>query len=510
MPSVAKALAQNGGLQLKLSPSEVVEELQRVEGNKYRQFLKRLTLRNVRGFVDETVEFKFPVTALIGTNGGGKSTILGAAAMAYRDTKPAKFFPKAFVGDESMSNWMIEYELVDKTISIDRLPQRTARFAQAKWRRTEFPARQVVYIEIQRTVPVGELTEFRRFISGDRAKYDIIALSDNTVKYAGAVLDKDIRHYRVVKNRDLPTEKMYLGAIGDAVGYSQFHFGAGEASVIETIDRIEAAADNSLILIEEVENGLHPVAVRLFVRYLQSAARRKRLQIVFTTHSQDAVDELPSKAIWASINKRVWNGNLSIESLRAITGETPDQGAIFVEDDMAKEWVSNAINRYAPDISATTRIFPAGGYPSCVKVSQYHNENPITGVRVPSVALVDGDIYDPSVNGQLPPHAKFLREGVPETVVFDYIFQNRERLSAVIRQRCLLSQFDEYRIASAIEGARNSACDPHQVFSEMGQRLNFASAIQIRSGLIDIYNEENPDTWTECIDFIRQRTRSSA
>ena len=405
---------------MKISPNETQQEIERVRNNNYGQFVKRIRLRNVRGFNDEQIEFKSPVTALIGTNGGGKSTVLGATALAYKNIRPGQFFPKAFVGDESMSDWSVEIELVEKSIAKDRTIMRTARFSQAKWRRDGFPGRHVEYVEIQRTVPAGELTRFRRFIGGSPGDFSISPLNAETIKFATAVLDKNIGHYRVVSQKDNPTAKMYVGSTLDETAYSQFHFGAGEASVIETIDRIELAPDNSLVLIEEVENGLHPVAVKLLVQYLQNAARRKRLQIVFTTHSQDAVNELPAEAVWAFINKRAWNGKLSIESLRAITGGVADTHVVYVEDDFVKQWTENAVGRFGGGIASTTKVFSAGGYPNVIKVSQFHNENPM--LKIPSVALVDGDIYDPKMENQLPEHAIFIGEGTPEELIFGYIF----------------------------------------------------------------------------------------
>jgi energy-coupling factor transporter ATP-binding protein EcfA2 len=489
---------------MKLSPNELQNELERVRANNYRQFIKRIRLRNVRGFQDETVEFKAPVTALVGTNGGGKSTILGSAALSYKNVRPSQFFPKAFLGDETMADWSVEIDLVDKPTAADRTITRTARFTQSKWRRDDFPGRPVEYIEIQRTVPAGELSRFRRFLAGNPADFTVAELNPVTARYGTAVLDKDIRNYRVVIQNDNQHSKMYVGSTNNAVGYSQFHFGAGEASVIETIDRIEAAPDNALILIEEVENGLHPVAVRLFVQYLQNAARRKRLQVIFTTHSQEAVNELPAEAVWASINKRTWNGKLSIESLRAITGSVPDTHVVYVEDAFVKEWVENAIGRYGQGLAQTTKVFAAGGYPNVVKVSQFHNENPM--LHIPSVALVDGDIYDPATGGNLPAHARFIGEGTPEAIVFEHIFENRKELVSIIRQRCFLSQFTEDRILQAIEGVRNSACDPHIVFTELSPRLDFVSAIYIRAGMIDIFNERNQEFWAEAISFIKEIT----
>lgn len=491
---------------MKLSPSEVQDLIEKVRSKKYKKLIQRIRLQNVRGFQDETVEFKYPVTALIGTNGGGKSTILGAAALTYKNTKPRQFFPKAFVGDESMSDWSIEIEYIDRDQSKDRSLTRTAKFAQSKWRRDEFPERQVEYIEISRTVPAGEISRFKNFLKGKLADYELHEINPDTIKYATAVLDKSIEHYTIIQHKKNPNIKMYVGTAQNQVQYSQFHFGAGEASVIETIDRIETSPDNSLILIEEVENGLHPVAVRMLVQYLQNAAKRKRLQVIFTTHSQDAVNELPPEAVWASINKRTWNGKLSIESLRAITGETVKTRVVYVEDEFVKEWVENAIGRHGGGIAETTKIFSAGGYPNVVKVSQFHNENPL--LSVPSVALVDGDIYDPNTEPPLPPHAIFIGEGYPDSIVFDYIYENRTQLISIIKQRCLLSKFSEDRIISAIESVRNSACDHHIYFSELSGKLDFISALYIRAGMIDIFNENNEDFWTETIEFIKAQSPS--
>lgn len=133
---------------MRLSPNDILAEIERVRTNNYNKFIKKIHLRNVRGFIDEIIEFKSPVTALVGTNGGGKSTILGGAALSYKNVRPGQFFPKAFVGDDGMADWSVEVELVDKPLSKDRTITRTARFAQSKWRRDGFPDRHVEYIEM--------------------------------------------------------------------------------------------------------------------------------------------------------------------------------------------------------------------------------------------------------------------------------------------------------------------------------------------------------------------------
>lgn len=486
---------------MKLSPNQIQEELARVTQNNYRQFVKKVILRRVRGFVEEAIEFKYPVTALIGTNGGGKSTILGAVALAYKTVRPAQFFPKAFRGDETMAEWAIEYELIDRNLNSTQNTSRTARFAQSKWRRDGFPERHVEYIEIQRTVPAGELTKYKKFIGTLVGNSVVQKLNPATIQYAGAILDKDVSNYRLVSLPAYPQHKLYIYQ-EQYLGYSQFHFGAGEASIIATVDRIESAPENALILVEEVENGLHPVAVRLFVHYLQNVARRKRLQIVFTTHSQEAVDELPAEAIWATINRRLFNGQLSVESLRTITGHVGHNRVVFVEDEFVVEWVDSAIGWHRPQIKPDTAVIKAGGYPNVLTVCRYHNENPT--IQSPAVALVDGDLFNNSVE-KLPEFAQFIGDGMPESIVFDYIFDNRFELISLVRQRCLLAAFAEQRILTEVESARNAAADPHRIFSVLSERLDFHSALQIQSGMIDIFNERNLDFWSDVLNFIEKQ-----
>jgi predicted ATPase len=85
--------------------SEINELLEKVGKRNYGKYLISLTLNQIRGFKDKTITFDFPVTALIGPNGGGKSTVLGAVACAYRsEVIPSHLFKKGGSIDVSMNN----------------------------------------------------------------------------------------------------------------------------------------------------------------------------------------------------------------------------------------------------------------------------------------------------------------------------------------------------------------------------------------------------------------------
>ena len=48
------------------------------------QYLNSLELINIRGWDGQKIEFKFPIVAIVGENGMGKSTIIQAAASIYK------------------------------------------------------------------------------------------------------------------------------------------------------------------------------------------------------------------------------------------------------------------------------------------------------------------------------------------------------------------------------------------------------------------------------------------
>ncbi|WP_208452784.1 hypothetical protein [Burkholderia gladioli] len=125
--------------------STKIQLQEKVRRHDFGRYLFKASIGRIRGFFGEDITFDFPVTALIGPNGSGKSAVLGAAGCAYKPIKPGTFFPKSAVGDESMSGWRVEYELVDKQLNPRQLVKRTSSFRQTKWVRGDVADRDVLF-----------------------------------------------------------------------------------------------------------------------------------------------------------------------------------------------------------------------------------------------------------------------------------------------------------------------------------------------------------------------------
>ena len=68
----------------------------------------------------------------------------------------------------------------------------------------------------------------------------------------------------------------------------------GTLRMLAIVTALETVPDSSRIVIEEFDNGLHPSRAKLLVRTLSETARRRKLNVLVTTHNpafMDALDE---------------------------------------------------------------------------------------------------------------------------------------------------------------------------------------------------------------------------
>lgn len=480
-----------------LSPSYMQKLDEKVTKNDYGKYLRSVTLRKVRGFEDREVGFDFPVTALVGPNGGGKTTVLGAAALAYKEVPPSRFFAKSGRYDSSMVKWSIEHLVIDKTIDPRLTIRRSVNFPTSKWNRNPFD-RHVLIFGVNRTVPATERPELRKAQGGTFTANRESNLPDLVASEVEKILGKPIAGYSELEVTASGRATLYTATNQAGSKYSEFHFGAGEASVIKIVSGIELAPDNSLILIEEIENGLHPVATRRLVEYLLKVAGRKSSQVIFTTHSESALAPLPSKAIWAAFDGEVVQGALNIEALRTITGKIDAQFAIFVEDNFGELVIRTALRYSKADLSVIS-VHGMGGHDPAIRVNHHHNLDPTRTFE--SVAIIDGD--QRALSSEEDRVFVFPGDSDPEAHIFDVVHRDLNTLAARLTVALNLPITEQSRVASIVNERALLNEDRHIIFAQIGEDLDFTSEVIVQNAFLALWAQVRPGEVADLINPFR-------
>lgn len=461
----------------------------------YKQYLPKMILKKVRGFSEEPISFDFPVTAIIGPNGGGKTTVLGAAGIIYKPIPPRAFFSKSGKYDSGMQDWSIEYEIIDRELSSKNAVQRTASFKSLKWNRDAMD-RETLLFGVSRTVPASERKELlsctSRKFSVPEAR--VSSFSGEINDAVSRILGKDVSGFKEIKVHADGSVTLLTGQTAAGVGYSEFHFGAGESSIIRMVAAIEAADDNALVLIEEIENGLHPVATIRLVEYLIWTAERKKIQVIFTTHSNEALHPLPSKAVWSATKDKLFQGKLDVASLRAITGQIETESVIFVEDDFAKTWMEAILRQSERAIIDHFEVHAMSGDGTAVAMNKYHNENP--AIRVPSVCVLDGDSRQVDSADD---RVYRLPGEAPEAYVFDDCVNKWDTIGGKLSVALLQRYEDSDKVLKICEDIRISNKDTHLLFSQVGEKLGLVPERTVAAAFTTLWAQANPDVVSDLI-----------
>lgn len=492
--------------EIRSSDIDALEE--RVSKGGYEKYLKRIVLRRVRSFRERDVTFDFPVTALVGPNGGGKTTILGAAALVYKDVQPARFFAKSGKYDASMKDWAIEYELWDRELNNRITIQRTASFKELKWNRKAVK-RTVLLFGVSRTVPATERRELGKAAASKFEAERETKLDDQVISEVGKILGKEIDGYNRLFVDRAGKVSLFTGA-NKGAQYSEFHFGAGEASVIRIVSEVEAADDGSIILIEEIENGLHPIATRRMVEYLIDVAKRKSCQIIFTTHSNDALEPLPPKAIWAAYNGEVLQGKLDVRALRTITGQIEAKLAIFVEDDFAEKMIITALRYHGGLELDAVKVHGMGGAAPAITVHAQHNKDPTS--RFPSVCVLDGDQRARAIEAD----GVFFLPGdqAPEAHVFERVLEKVDSEAARLTLSMQLPSAMQERVSAVVKERAITNRDRHVIFQQIGEDLDFTASAIVAQAFLAIWAQAYPEEVQELVagfnDLLPERADGSS
>lgn len=376
--------------------------------------------------------------------------------------------------------------------------KRSSNFRQAKWVRGEVANRDVLFFGIERTVPAGEKSQFKKLARSTYVhRSPLEPLPDEVARQVEHILGRSVSDYRVTS---FGADDKFLVGKQHNNQFSEFHFGAGESSIIRMVLKIERAPANSLILIEEIENGLHPVATKRMVEYLVDVAERRSIQTIFTTHSDYALIPLPSEAIWAAIDGKLRQGRLSVEALRAVSGRVDKKLAIFVEDEFAKHWVDAILREKLGADYDQVEVHAVHGDGNAVGTHRSHLENP--AVDFQSMCVIDGDSQQ--VEDQEAGVFRLPGEQ-PEIEVYEYVKNGLNENVAILTVSCQRSPEAQEQVRQRVEEISRTNRDPHLLFNQLGMGIGFVPEAIIRGAFLSIWVRDHSQFCETLVNGVKSR-----
>lgn len=398
-----------------MESAEIVRIRDQYAGGLWPQFLERLEIQGLRGWNGQAVQFRFPVTAICGENGTGKSTALKVAASAYDPNQGKGYFPSDFFLNthwDKISGVTLHYRIRrGEDVNTFSLKKPTKRWSFP----TKRYARDVFWFDVARTLPLDATAGYAKVARLAAGEISSDVLTDDARQSLSSILGRDYASARFAAP-DVNKENV-VGLLGRDFGeISQFHQGAGEDTTLDLISALQDVPNNSLVVIDEVEASLHPRAQRRLVRYLLSQSRLKRIQVILSTHSPYVLEELPNEArvllLPSGDGPNVIYGASPEFSLSRIDDAVHPEAYVYVEDEAAGVLLREILASHPAggEMLPRVRISHVGPANVVALMGKLADEG-----RLPhrSLAVLDGDM-EPSVGCiQLP------GDGAPERIVFE-------------------------------------------------------------------------------------------
>lgn len=384
----------------------------------YPQFFTGLSLQVFRHIRSLDIRFIHPITVISGSNKCGKTSALMAIACSHYNFQRRNVsngcweratwskLMRFTLNDTQTEDW--EYTITYREGRVNRSANGYRRCATKKWGgaakkegqigkpNPSHPngGREATLIDLNRITPSRHLSVSYYNKAKGATPIDI-EHKNELQEYLSYILEKD---YSIQKLTQAADGNIYKFTTTSS--YSSFNTASGEDVLTAILLDVLKTPDNSLIMIDEVEVGLHPKIQRRLMDVLYIISQETHKQFIISTHSYAIINSVPPCArIYidnSTSTSRVLTGIETYEILTRMDSETFPVSTIYVEDEESKFIVQKAIsevNISNPGFSRLLRVIPVGSADITYRYFMLRNQlREAEKITTKAACILDGDM----------------------------------------------------------------------------------------------------------------------
>jgi len=367
------------------------------------QSLVGITLQegNLRGLFPSKIEFKYPFSVIAGHNGSGKSTLLAIASCAFHNLKNGFKPDDRKLSYYTFSDFFIQtkdelspdgikiyfhirhnnWSTLEPGIGV----QSRRKIKGGKWNDYASRVRRnVIHFGTLRVVPPNELKTYKSYCRQFSRSVLDESLSKEICEIAGRIIGKSYDDFHIYQHTKFAMAAVTL----NNVRYTGFNMGAGEKAVFSILYSLFRAGTGCLLVIDEIELGLHAKAQKQLIHELKLLCKNLRCQIICSTHSSIILENIPPEGRFYI--ERIGDSTKIIEGISSeyasgkLSGGNSNELSVFVEDNMAKSIIGFILPL---DIRSRLEVFNIGSDQAVLRqVAARYREK-----KSDFVAILDGD-----------------------------------------------------------------------------------------------------------------------
>lgn len=375
--------------------------------------IKSINIEKLKGINDCPISFpaKKSVTAIMGINGSGKSTILHALSCVFKpigksskeNNKFSDFFTPHDQNNWQDSKFTVFFRTLEQTNNGDKIifneihddeDKPIVYVKDKRWRpiyarRIE---RESVYIGLQNLATLADNTGASKYAEYTKNYIYTPAIKKKMIDALNTILDakySDLFECQTVKGN-----KKFIGMVNKDIEYTEHTMGAGEKRVFEIVKNVYTGdlKPNGLLIIDEIDVLLHERAFHELIKFLISESTAMSFEVIFTTHRESIIhfkNKINIISIWNVGNGIEAFPGVSADALRQISNVEPDMVNIFVEDSLAKTALSILVEHEGVNEQVDISLFGSAENSAVILSGLKLTKKKINT----SLAILDGDYY---------------------------------------------------------------------------------------------------------------------